>query len=196
MKQDGHSTGSWSCPNTAAILTRIGLTPASVRPPPSRATGSTPSATAAKPSVSTFTDSRMATTARSRMKRNCWPPVSVEPLPLAETDPDILWHFNIHAEVGSYPHDSAHGSFLLDGDQLYLNTGNGVDNTHRRIRAPEAPSLIVLDKQTGTGSPRTWSGSGRASFTPPGRLRRSDGSMARARSSSPGATAWCMPSNR
>jgi outer membrane protein assembly factor BamB len=76
-------------------------------------------------------------------------PRGVEPLPLAETDPDILWHFNIHAEVGSYPHDAAHGSFLLDGDRLYLNTGNGVDNTHRRIRAPEAPSLIVLDRQTG-----------------------------------------------
>lgn len=76
-------------------------------------------------------------------------PRGAEPLPLAATDPDILWHFNIHGEVGSYPHDAAHGSFLLDGDLLYLNTGNGVDNTHRLIRSPDAPSLIVLDKNTG-----------------------------------------------
>jgi outer membrane protein assembly factor BamB len=76
-------------------------------------------------------------------------PRGAEPLPLASTDADVLWYFNIHDVVGSYPHDAAHGSFLLDGDQLYLNTGNGVDNTHRRIRAPDAPSLIVLDKKTG-----------------------------------------------
>ena len=37
----------------------------------------------------------------------------------------------------------------MDGDFLYVNTGTGVDNTHRKIRTPEAPSLIVLDKHTG-----------------------------------------------
>ena len=30
-----------------------------------------------------------------------------------------------------------------------MNTGNGVDLTHVKIRKPDAPSLIVLDKQTG-----------------------------------------------
>jgi len=39
---------------------------------------------------------------------------------------------------------------LLHGRYLYLNTSNGVDNTHAVIRAPDAPSLIVLDKRTGT----------------------------------------------
>ncbi len=48
-----------------------------------------------------------------------------------------------------YPHDAAHSSILLDGDYLYLNTCNGVDNTHRVIRKPDAPSLIVIDKNTG-----------------------------------------------
>jgi outer membrane protein assembly factor BamB len=32
---------------------------------------------------------------------------------------------------------------------LYLNTGTGVDNTHRRIRTPNAPSLVVIDKWSG-----------------------------------------------
>jgi outer membrane protein assembly factor BamB len=54
----------------------------------------------------------------------------------------------MRAGVGVYPHDSQHVSILVDGDYLYLNTGNGVDNTHIKIRAPEAPSLIVLDKKT------------------------------------------------
>ena len=65
------------------------------------------------------------------------------------TDADILWRFDMRAEAGVYPHDSAHSSILLHGSFLYLNTGNGVDNTHRKIRAPDAPSLIVLDKSSG-----------------------------------------------
>jgi outer membrane protein assembly factor BamB len=64
-------------------------------------------------------------------------------------DADIIWLFDMWAETGMHPHDSAHSSILLDGDYLYLNTGNGTDNTHRKIRGPDAPSLIVLDKHTG-----------------------------------------------
>lgn len=70
----------------------------------------------------------------------------VEPGPL---DADILWKFDLVAEAGIWPHDAAHSSILIHGNHLYLNTANGVDNTHQRIRAPEAPSLIVLDKNTG-----------------------------------------------
>ena len=51
--------------------------------------------------------------------------------------------------AGIWPHDGAHSSILIHGDFLYLNTGTGVDNTHKRIRATNAPSLIVLDKRTG-----------------------------------------------
>lgn len=71
------------------------------------------------------------------------------PLQITDKDADIIWLFDMPKEVGSYPHDGAHASVLMDGRFLYVNTGNGVDNTHRKIRAPEAPSLIVLDKRTG-----------------------------------------------
>lgn len=71
---------------------------------------------------------------------------AMEPGP---TDADIIWLFNMRTGAGIYPHDSQHVSILLDGDYLYLNSGNGVDNTHEKIRAPEAPSLVVLDKKTG-----------------------------------------------
>ncbi|MBN2329065.1 MAG: PQQ-binding-like beta-propeller repeat protein [Candidatus Omnitrophica bacterium] len=64
-------------------------------------------------------------------------------------DADILWIFDVPNQAGTYPHDAAHSSILLDGDFLYLNTSNGVDNTHRQIRKPDGPSLIVLDKRTG-----------------------------------------------
>jgi outer membrane protein assembly factor BamB len=64
-------------------------------------------------------------------------------------DADILWKFDLAAEAGIWPHDAAHSSILIHGNHLYLNTANGVDNTHKRIRAPDAPSLVVLDKDTG-----------------------------------------------
>jgi outer membrane protein assembly factor BamB len=63
--------------------------------------------------------------------------------------PTIVWRFNLTTEAGIWSHDAAHSSILIHGDQLYLNTGTGVDNTHKRIRTPDAPSLVVLDKHTG-----------------------------------------------
>jgi outer membrane protein assembly factor BamB len=62
---------------------------------------------------------------------------------------DILWMFDMPSQAGIWPHDAAHSSILVDGDFLYLNSGTGVDNSHRVIRTPNAPSLIVLNKKTG-----------------------------------------------
>ncbi len=76
-------------------------------------------------------------------------PADRPPMELGKTDADILWLFDLRKEAGVYPHDSTHCSILLDGPFLYINTSNGVDNTHRRNRAPDAPSLIVLEKTTG-----------------------------------------------
>ena len=64
-------------------------------------------------------------------------------------DADILWIFDLIKDAGIYPHDAAHASVLIDGPFLYVNTSNGVDNTHRKIRAPDAPALVVLEKATG-----------------------------------------------
>jgi outer membrane protein assembly factor BamB len=72
------------------------------------------------------------------------PPVQPGPL-----DADILWLFNLTTGAGIWSHDAAHSSILIHGRYLYLNSGTGVDNTHKRIRTPDAPSLVVLDKATG-----------------------------------------------
>ncbi len=73
------------------------------------------------------------------------------PLEVTPLDADILWIVDMQMDpaVAMYPHDSAHGSILLDGDILYVNSGNGVDNSHAVIRRPDAPSLIAFDKHTG-----------------------------------------------
>jgi len=71
------------------------------------------------------------------------------PLTPGPLDADILWLFDLTKGAGIWSHDAAHSSILIRGNHLYLNSGTGVDNTHRRIRTPDAPSLVVLDKATG-----------------------------------------------
>lgn len=71
------------------------------------------------------------------------------PLQPGPLDADILWSLDLTKEAGIWSHDAAHSSILILGDHLYLNSGTGVDNTHKRIRTPNAPSLVVLDKKTG-----------------------------------------------
>jgi outer membrane protein assembly factor BamB len=78
-------------------------------------------------------------------------PEGEAPLETTPLDADILWVVDMQNDpaISMYPHDSAYGSILLDGNLLYVNSGNGVDNSHQVIRKPDAPSLIVLDKETG-----------------------------------------------
>jgi len=76
-------------------------------------------------------------------------PADDPPLEPGPLDADIIWLFDLTSGAGIWSHDAAHSSILVRGEHLYLNTGTGVDNTHRKIRAPDAPSLVVLDKSTG-----------------------------------------------
>jgi outer membrane protein assembly factor BamB len=71
------------------------------------------------------------------------------PVKLTDRHADILWLADMVAEVGAKPHNASNCSVLVDGDLLYICTGNGVDWTHSRVMNPEAPTLIVLDKKTG-----------------------------------------------
>ncbi len=95
-------------------------------------------------------------------------PAATNPL-----DADILWSFDMPARAGIWPHDGAHSSILILGDYLYVNTGTGVDNSHRVIRTPDAPSLIVLEKATGrlVARDREFAHPGEARWPRPDRLR-------------------------
>jgi outer membrane protein assembly factor BamB len=73
-------------------------------------------------------------------------PPNLTPGPL---DADIIWLFDLPSSAGIWSHDAANSSILIHGDYLYLNSGTGVDNTHKKIRTPDAPSVVVLDKLTG-----------------------------------------------
>jgi outer membrane protein assembly factor BamB len=80
------------------------------------------------------------------------PPVAGESAtnaPFRAPGPKTIWQFDLTSGAGIWSHDAAHSSILIQGEYLYLNSGTGVDNTHKRIRTPDAPSLVVLDKRTG-----------------------------------------------
>jgi outer membrane protein assembly factor BamB len=72
-----------------------------------------------------------------------------EPIVPGPNDADILWICDLVKEVGVHTHDQVQGSILIRGGVLYVNSCNGVDGTHRKIRSPDAPSLVALDKRTG-----------------------------------------------
>src|SRR6185503_3405532 len=76
-------------------------------------------------------------------------PKDSPPEELGPTDGDLFWIYDMGKELGVHQHDAAHCSVLLHGQFVYACTSNGVDAAHKRVVAPEAPSLIVLDKTTG-----------------------------------------------
>jgi len=71
------------------------------------------------------------------------------PVPLLPSDGDIIWKYDVIAELKVMPHDVASCAVLVHGDFLYLSTSNGVDHSHERPLAPDAPAFIVLEKNTG-----------------------------------------------
>jgi len=80
--------------------------------------------------------------------KHCVPPGET-PIEPGKTDADIVWLFDMIKDLGVRQHDSAHASILVHGDFLYANTSNGVDDTHKQIHSPDAPSLVVLEKSSG-----------------------------------------------
>jgi outer membrane protein assembly factor BamB len=76
-------------------------------------------------------------------------PDGAPPVTLAAGDADIVWRYDVIDEAGVFPHDAASNSPLVYGDLVYAGTSNGVDKPHKKVVAPEAPSLVVLDKRTG-----------------------------------------------
>jgi outer membrane protein assembly factor BamB len=66
-----------------------------------------------------------------------------------QTDPDIIWAFDMIEEVGSYPHNMSNSSPVSWGDLIFLSTSNGQDESHVHIPSPKAPAIVALNKTTG-----------------------------------------------
>jgi outer membrane protein assembly factor BamB len=67
----------------------------------------------------------------------------------SEIDGDIIWKLDMYEELAVFPHNMAATSPLIVGDILYVNTSNGVDESHVNIPFPDAPSFLALNRHTG-----------------------------------------------
>jgi len=62
---------------------------------------------------------------------------------------DVVWSFDMMKELGVRQHHAAICAPTTWGDVLFICTSNGVDESHRLIPAPDAPSFMAMDKHTG-----------------------------------------------
>ena len=62
---------------------------------------------------------------------------------------DVIWRFDMMAELEVSPHNMSFCSVITDGKRLFVNTANGVNNSHLHIPSPHAPSFMALDRDTG-----------------------------------------------
>ena len=111
-----------------------------------------------------------------------------------ENDADIIWAYDMIAELDVFPHNLAAGSPLLVGDLIYATTGQGVDEGHVNIPSPLGPSFVAVDKNTGE---LVWESAlpARTSSTAPGRMRPMGSPEAVSRWSSRAEMAGCTPSS-
>ena len=65
------------------------------------------------------------------------------------TDAGLVWELDMIKALGVSPHNMTACNPLLIGDVLFIVTANGVDENHANIPAPQAPSFIAVDKNTG-----------------------------------------------
>lgn len=66
-----------------------------------------------------------------------------------ENEADVVWRLDMMKDLGISQHNMCSCSLTCLGDRLYVVTGNGVDEGHINIPAPNAPSFIVVDKTDG-----------------------------------------------
>ncbi len=66
-----------------------------------------------------------------------------------KTDADFIWELDMIGELGVFPHNSSTCSPLIVGDFVYICTSNGVDENHKKLPKPDAPSFLAVNKKTG-----------------------------------------------
>lgn len=62
---------------------------------------------------------------------------------------DVIWVLDMMGQLGVSPHNMSSCSVTAVGDVLFVNTSNGLDESHINLPAPNAPSFIAVDKNNG-----------------------------------------------
>ena len=69
--------------------------------------------------------------------------------PRDRPEADVVWSFDMMKQLGVSQHNMCSCSVTALGDVLFVNTSNGVDESHINIPAVNAPSFIAMNKNTG-----------------------------------------------
>lgn len=64
-------------------------------------------------------------------------------------DADVVWRYDMIAELGVSPRFMASSNPLVAGNLVYVGTSNGTSGKSDEVDAPEAPSFLALDKRSG-----------------------------------------------
>lgn len=75
-------------------------------------------------------------------------------------DADVIWAYDMMGDLGVSQHNMCSCSITGVGDVIFVCTSNGVDESHVNVPAPDAPSFIAMNRDTGEvlwtdGSPGT-----------------------------------------
>lgn len=62
---------------------------------------------------------------------------------------DVVWKLDMMGKLGVSPHNASSCSVTAVGDTLFVCTSNGVDEAHKVIAQPNAPSFLAMNKSTG-----------------------------------------------
>lgn len=62
---------------------------------------------------------------------------------------DVIWKVDMMGKLGASPHNACSCSVTALGDVLFVSTSNGVDEAHKVIAQPNAPSFLAMNKTTG-----------------------------------------------
>jgi hypothetical protein len=65
------------------------------------------------------------------------------------TDADVIWKLDMRKELGVSQHNMANSSPAIWADLVFLETSNGQGENNEKVAAPNAPSFIAIDKNTG-----------------------------------------------
>ncbi len=69
--------------------------------------------------------------------------------PADRQEADSIWRFDMMGKLRVSQHNMCSCSVTAIGDILFVNTSNGVDESHINIPSPDAPSFMAMNKHTG-----------------------------------------------
>lgn len=67
----------------------------------------------------------------------------------SEIDGDVVWVLDMYDDLGVFPHNMPATSPVIVGDMIFVNTSNGVDESHVNIPSPRSPSFLAVNRLTG-----------------------------------------------